>query len=52
MVRPENYQVFYINMDSEDHAENIKEENKKQNTESVPVEGVTGVLISSSDMFK
>ena len=52
MIRPENYQVFYVNMDSEDHAENVKKEHNKQNTEGIPIEGVTGVLISSADMFK
>jgi cell division protein FtsL len=52
MVRPEKYQVFYVNMNSEDHAENVKKEGKKQDAESIPLEGVTGVLISSADMFK
>lgn len=52
MVRPENYQVFYVNMNSEDHAENIKKGSRENDAKSIPIEGVTGVLISSADMFK
>ena len=52
MVRPENYQVFYVNLDSGDYSENVEENNSESNTESVAVEGAAGVLISSADMFK
>ena len=52
MVRPENYQVFYMNMDFEDYTEKVggKKDNKEK--KEIPVESVTGVLISSADMFR
>lgn len=53
MVRPENYQVFYINLDNGDYLENVSEKAAGENQKKVPVEGVTGVLINSADiMFK
>ncbi len=53
MVRPESYQIFYVNMDFEDYSEkpdrNLNGEKIKKD---IPVESVTGVLISSTDMFR
>lgn len=52
MVRPENYQIFYVNLDFGDYSENMKKENVEQAEENSHPEGVTGVLISSANMFK
>lgn len=52
MVRPENYQIFYINLASGDYSESVSEENPDETDDKVKLEGVTGVLISSADMFK
>lgn len=51
MVRPENYQVFYIDLDAEDYVEDVSEK-KSKGYDDIPVESVTGVLISSTDIFR
>lgn len=50
MVRPENYQIFYMDLDADDYIEDISEKEKKNY--DIPVESVTGVLISSTDIFR
>lgn len=52
MVRPENYQIFYMDLDFEDYAESVDNKNIAAKEKEIPVESVTGVLISSADMFR
>lgn len=52
MVRPENYQVFYMDLDFDDYTESADNKNYKKEKKEIPVESVTGVLISSADMFR
>lgn len=52
MVRPENYQIFYMDLDFEDYTERIENKKEKAKNKDIPVESVTGVLISSADMFR
>lgn len=52
MVRPENYQVFYIDLDFDDYSEKTAAEKKKSDKPDIPIESVTGVLISSANMFR
>ena len=52
MVRPDSYQIYYVDLKFDDYSENVKEKEEKEKENSVPVEGVTGVLISSADMFR
>lgn len=52
MVRPESYQIFYVDLDFGDYSENIKKENAEKKEATLYPEGVTGVLISSANMFK
>jgi len=52
MVRPENYQIFYVNINKGDYSENINDIKSDKIKKDIPVEGLTGVLISSADMFK
>lgn len=52
MVRPESYQVFYMDLDFGDYAETVNEKKNESENKDIPVESVTGVLISSADMFR
>ena len=52
MVRPENYQVFYMDLDFDDYTESADNKDYKKEKKEIPVESVTGVLISSADMFR
>lgn len=52
MVRPESYQVFYMDLDFDDYTERIGGKKDKKEKKEIPVESVTGVLISSVDMFR
>jgi len=52
MVRPENYQVFYMDLDFDDYTESIDGKKVNKEKKEIPVESVTGVLISSVDMFR
>ncbi len=52
MVRPERYQMFYIDMQQADKAENVAREKDGNEREKIAVQGVPGTLISNMKMFK
>ena len=52
MVRPERYQMFYIDMQQEDKAENVAQDKAGDEREKIAVQGVPGTLISNMRMFK
>lgn len=52
MVRPERYQMFYVDMQLADHAENVAKEKADDVKEKVAVMGVPGTIISAMKMFK
>ncbi len=52
MVRPERYQMFYIDMNLADYAENVAKEKTEDDKEKVAVMGVPGTIISAMKIFK
>lgn len=52
MVRPERFQMFYIDMQQEDKAENLAQDKGNSERNKIAVQGVPGTLISSIKMFK
>ena len=52
MVRPERYQMFYIDLNQEDCTENVAEDKEGDEKEKVSVQGVPGTLISAMKLFK
>lgn len=52
MVRPERYQMFYIDMQQVDKAENVAQDKEGYEKEKIAVQGVPGTLISSMKIFK
>lgn len=52
MVRPERYQLFYVDMQLGDYAENVAKEKADDVKEKVAVMGVPGTIISAMKMFK
>ena len=52
MVRPERYQMFYIDMQQGDFSENVAQDKAGDDKEKVAVMGVPGTLISSMKLFK
>ena len=52
MVRPERYQMFYVDMQLGDYAENVAKEKVDDVKEKVAVMGVPGTIISAMKMFK
>lgn len=52
MVRPERYQMFYIDMQQDDKAENVADKKAGDEREKIAVQGVPGTLISNMKMFK
>lgn len=52
MVRPEQYQIFYVDMGMGDYSENIAESNAEDAKESIAVNGVPGTIIGTMEMFK
>ncbi len=52
MVRPEQYQIFYVDMGMGDYSENIAESDAENAKEKVAVNGVPGTIIGTMKMFK
>ena len=52
MVRPERYQMFYVDMQLDDYAENVAKEKADDVKEKVAVMGVPGTIISAMKIFK
>lgn len=52
MVRPEQYQIFYVDMGMGDYSENIAESNAEDAKEKVAVNGVPGTIIGTMKIFK
>lgn len=50
MVRPERYQMFYVDMHQGDYAETVTEESESK--KSVAVNGVTGTITGAMNIFK
>lgn len=52
MVRPERYQMFYIDMELDDFAENVAQNENEDEKEKVAVTGVPGTIIGAMKIFK
>lgn len=52
MIRPERYQMIYIDMQNNDRSETVKEESADASQNSVPMTGVPGMLISALELLK
>lgn len=52
MVRPERYQMFYIDMNQEDVSENIANSEIKDEKQAVAASGVLGTVIGKMKLFK
>lgn len=52
MVRPERYQIFYVDMQLDDSCENVAAEKANDEREKVAVTGVPGTIIGSMKIFK
>ena len=50
MVRPERYQMFYVDMQQDDFAKTYANEEKSDN--KVAMKGVTGTITSAMNIFK
>ena len=50
MIRPERSQVFYIDMEQEDYA--VTNNNKEMKNEEVTMNGVTGTITGTMNIFK
>ena len=52
MVRPEQYQIFYVDMGMDDYSENVAENAAENAKEKVAVNGVPGTIIGAMKIFK
>lgn len=52
MVKPERYQIFYVDMQMGDFSENIAAKNTDSEREKIAVTGVPGTIIGSMKIFK
>lgn len=52
MVRPEQYQIFYVDMGMGDYSENVAENAAENAKEKVAVNGVPGTIIGAMKIFK
>lgn len=52
MIRPQRYQMFYIDMQNNDRSETVEEEEPSLSENSVPVTSVPGMLISALELLK
>ena len=52
MVKPENYQIFYVDLELDDYTENVDGKKSESENSDIPVESVTGVLINAAEMFR
>lgn len=52
MIRPERYQMFYIDMNQADFSESVAQTQSEDAKESVAVNGVPGTIIGAMKIFK
>lgn len=52
MVKPERYQIFYVDMSRGDFSENIAAATQEDERQKVAVAGVPGTIIGSMKLFK
>lgn len=53
MIRPERYQIFYVDMQNNDHSETVQESSPSEQSEnSGTVASVPGMLISALELLK
>lgn len=51
MIRPERYQMFYVDLEMGDFSENTAEAKKLQKEEKVKVTGVPGIITGALNIF-
>lgn len=52
MVKPERYQIFYVDMQMGDYSENVAASKADSEREKIAVTGVPGTIIGSMKIFK
>lgn len=52
MIRPERYQMFYVDMQNNDRSEAVEEVKADAAQNTAPVSGVPGMLISALELLK
>ncbi len=52
MIRPERYQMFYVDLEMDDYAENTSDKVKTEKEEKIASMGVPGVITGALNIFR
>jgi hypothetical protein len=52
MVRPERYQMFYVDLGMEDKCEKVSDKRKKESQEKVTISGAPGIITGTLNIFQ